>query len=389
MDNASVKLTRKGAAWNRTGHPWVYRDDIEKCDLSELSGGIVSVEDYRGKFLGKAFFNAKSKIALRIITGEDVPVDAAFWRNRISESIAARSGITDADAYRLAHSEADGLPSLIVDNYAGHLSVQTLCLGMDRIKRQISETLAGLLKPKSIIERNDSATRKLEGMEESKGTLYGEPPAGGIEVREGKIKYTVDIMNGQKTGAYLDQRENHIAAERYSRGSVLDCFSYQGLFSLHAALGADDVTAVDSSGQALGKLKENAALNGIGNISVREGKVPEALRAYQAEGRQFDLIILDPPAYAKSKKDLQAAARGYIDINFRAMKLLKKGGHLMTCSCSYNLSEGQFMDIIDESLWESRRRAKLVEKRIQPRDHPILLNFPESNYLKCFVLEML
>ncbi|MDD5423848.1 MAG: class I SAM-dependent rRNA methyltransferase [Candidatus Omnitrophica bacterium] len=388
MDNTSVKLTKKGTAWNRTGHPWVYKDDIEKCDPS-LSGSIVAVTDNRGDFLGKAFFNEKSKIALRLITEEDIAVDAAFWRGRISDSIEARKGIKDADAYRLAHSEADGLPSLIIDKYAQHLSVQTLCLGMDRIKNTITEVLVDLLKPRSIIARNDSATRKLEGMGESKETLYGEPPAGAVEVREGKMKYLVDIMNGQKTGAYLDQRENHIAVEKYSRGSVLDCFSYQGLFSMHAAPGAADVTAVDSSGQALEKLKENAALNGLKNIGTEEGKVPEVLRAYQAEGRQFDLIILDPPAYARSKKDLQAAARGYIDINFRAMKLLKRGGHLMTCSCSYNLSEGQFLDIIDESLWESRRRAKLVEKRLQPSDHPFLLNFPESNYLKCFVLEML
>ncbi|MFA6356712.1 MAG: class I SAM-dependent rRNA methyltransferase [Candidatus Omnitrophota bacterium] len=388
MDNTSIKLTKKGTAWNRTGHPWVYKDDIEKYDPSGLSGNIVAVTDNRGDFLGKAFFNEKSKIALRLITGEDIAVDAAFWRKRISESIEARSGIKDADAYRLAHSEADGLPSLIIDKYAQHLSVQTLCLGMDKIKNVITEVLVDLLKPKSIIARNDSATRKLEGLDESKEVLYGKPPET-IEVREGKIKYAVDIMNGQKTGAYLDQRENHIAVEKYSRGSVLDCFSYQGLFSMHAALSAGDVTAVDSSGQALEKLKENAALNGLKNIVTKEGKVPEILRAYQAEGRQFDLIILDPPAYARSKKDLQAAARGYIDINFRAMKLLKRGGHLMTCSCSYNLSEGQFLDIVDESLWESRRRAKLVEKRLQPSDHPFLLNFPESNYLKCFVLEML
>ncbi|OGX42846.1 MAG: hypothetical protein A3F87_03065 [Omnitrophica WOR_2 bacterium RIFCSPLOWO2_12_FULL_51_24] len=196
-------------------------------------------------------------------------------------------------------------------------------------------------------------------------------------------------MNGQKTGSYLDQRENHIAAEIYAKGNTLDCFSYQGLFSLHMALSADEVTAADSSGPALEGLRENAKLNGLTNIKTVEGKISDILKSCQKEERQFDLIVLDPPAFAKSKKDLQAAARGYIDINFRAMKLLKRGGYLMTCSCSYNLSEGQFLDIIYEALCESRRRACLIEKRIQPADHPILLNFPESNYLKCFVLEML
>ncbi len=388
MSEPEIRLTKKGTAWNRTGHPWVYRDDLEKYDPSS-SGGIVTVADNNGKFLGKAFFNEKSKISLRMITDENVRIDASFWRARISGCVESRkAAVSGSNAYRIAHAESDGLPSLIIDKYAGHLSIQTLSLGMDRIKPVIVEALVDLLKPDSITARNDSSTRKLEGLPEAKETLYGKTPEP-FAVKEGGVRYLVDIMNGQKTGAYLDQRENRIAAERYSSGSVLDCFCYQGLFSLHAALSAKDVTAVDSSGQALEKLKENAALNGMTNVKAVEGKVPEVLRDLQKEGRLFDFIILDPPAYAKSKRDLQAAARGYIDINFRAMKLLKKGGYLMTSSCSHNLSEGQFLEIMDESLWESRRKARLIEKRIQPADHPILLNFPESNYLKCFVLELL
>ena len=388
MQTPSIKITKKGAAWFRTGHPWIYKDDLERQDPS-LSGSVISVLDNSGNFLAKAFYNEKSKIAVRIITYEDVAVDAGFWRKRISERIEYRKKtVKDATAYRLAHSEADGLPSLIVDRYGDHLSIQTLSLGMDKIKATIVEALVELVKPVSITGRNDSSMRKFEGLDEKKEVLYGKPPEK-IEVKEGKIKYLVDIMNGQKTGTYLDQRENHIVAEKYAAGKVLDCFSYQGLFSLHAALTADEVTAVDSSGPALEALKENAALNGLANIKAAEGKVSETLKLYQKEGRQFDLIILDPPAFAKSKKDLQSAARGYIDINFRAMKLLKRGGHLLTCSCSYNLSEGQFLDIIYEALCESRRQALLVEKRIQPVDHPILVNFPESNYLKCFVLEII
>lgn len=349
----------------------------------------MSVLDNNGKFLAKAFYNGISKIALRLITYDEVAIDAAFWRRRLSECLEYRKyAVKDATAYRIAHAEADGLPALIVDKYANHLSIQTLSLGTDRIKDTIVEILVDLLKPVSIVARNDSAMRKFESLDEKKEVLYGKPPEA-IEVVEGKIKYLVDILNGQKTGAYLDQRENRIASERYAKGKTLDCFSYQGSFSLHIALSAEEVTSIDSSGQALEKLKENARLNGLTNIKTVEGKVPEILKSYQKEGKEFDFIVLDPPAFAKSKKDVQAAARGYIDINFRAMKLLKRGGHLMTCSCSYNLSEGQLMDIIDEALWESRRQARLIEKRIQPADHPILLNFPESNYLKCFVLEML
>jgi 23S rRNA (cytosine1962-C5)-methyltransferase len=387
MPNPSLKITRKGAAWFRTGHPWIYKDDLERGDPS-LSGSIVSVADNNGNFLAKAFYNEKSKIALRMIAYDDVPVDAGFWRGRLSGCIEYRKKtVKDSDACRIAHSEADGLPSLIVDKYGEHLSIQTLSLGMDNIKDVIVEALTDLLKPASVVARNDSAMRKFEGLDEKKEVLYGRPPEK-VEVREGNIKYLVDIMNGQKTGAYLDQRENHIASEKYSRGKALDCFSYQGLFSLHMALSADEVTSVDSSGPALEALKKNAELNGIAKIKTVEGKVSETLKSFQKEERQFDFIVLDPPAFAKSKKDIQAAARGYIDINFRAMKLLKRGGHLMTCSCSYNLSEGQFMDILAEALSESRRRARLAEKRIQPADHPILLNFPESNYLKCFVLEI-
>ena len=388
MQNPSLKITKKGAAWFRTGHPWIYRDDLERNDPS-LSGAIVSVQDGSGNFLAKAFYNEKSKIALRLIAYENIAIDAAFWRKRISERIGYRNRIVkDASAYRIAHSEADGLPSLIIDKYGDCLSIQTLSLGMDNIKDTIAEILVDLLKPKSVVARNDSAMRRFEGLEEKKEILYGKPPEK-IEVNEGKIKYLVDVINGQKTGAYLDQRENHIASERYSKGKVLDCFSYQGLFSLHMALAADEVTAVDSSGPALETLKENAKLNGLTNIKTFEGKTSETLKAFQKEERQFDFIVLDPPAFAKSKKDIQSAARGYMDINFRAMKLLKRGGHLMTCSCSYNLSEGQFLDIIVEALYESRRQARLIEKRLQPLDHPVLLNFPESNYLKCLVLEML
>jgi len=388
MNGPAVKISKKGGAWHRTGHPWIYKDDVIEPDDS-LSGKIVSVLDERGVFLGKAFFNDKSKISLRFITDEDADIDTAFWKKRLSERIEYRKkAVNDAQAYRISHAEADGLPSLIVDKYGEHLCVQTLSLGMDNLKNTIVNVLIELLEPKSIVARNDSAMRKFEGLPEQKEVLYGKPPEK-IEIREGKIKYLVDITNGQKTGCYLDQRDNHIASERYSGGKALDCFSYQGLFSLHMALTAQEVIAIDSSAKALEGLKENAALNDLTNIKTEEGKVSEILKSYQKQERRFDLIVLDPPAFAKSKKDLEAAARGYIDLNFRAMKLLVKGGHLMTCSCSYNLSEGQFLQVIYEALNESRRQARLVEKRLQPLDHPILLNFPESNYLKCLVLEML
>ena len=388
MNEPAVKISKKGAAWHRTGHPWIYKDDLEKAEPA-LSGNIVSVLDNKGAFLGKAFYNDRSKIALRLITEEDIKIDKAFWKKRISAAIEYRNGIIrDTDAYRLSHAEADGLSSLIIDRYGEHISIQTLSLGIDNIKGTVVEILTELLEPKSVVARNDSATRKLEGLPEEKETLYGKPPEK-IVVYEGKVKYMVDVLNGQKTGAYLDQRENRIASERYARGKALDCFAYQGLFSLHLAGSSDEVTAIDSSAQALEALLENAGLNSIKNIKIREGNVFDLLKSYQKEPKQFDLIVLDPPAFAKSKKDLQDAVRGYIDINFRAMRLLSKGGHLITCSCSYNLSEGQFLEILKEALKEAGRRARLVEKRLQPSDHPVLLNFPESNYLKCLVLEML
>lgn len=388
MNHPSIKISKKGLAWRRNGHPWVYKDDLEKI-YPEFSGSIVSVLDNNSKFLGKAFYNENSKIALRFITAEDTPIDETFWRNRIKNASDCRNRtITDADGYRISHAESDLLPSLIIDKYAEHLSIQTLSLGMDTIKGVIAEILIDLFKPKSIVARNDSAMRKLEGLPEEKETLYGNPPDL-IEVREGRIKYLVDIINGQKTGAYLDQRENHIASEKYAGGKALDCFAYQGLFSLHIAEKSEEVTAVDSSAPALRALEENAALNSINNITTLEGNVFDILKTYQREKKEFNLIILDPPAFAKSKKDLQQAARGYIDINFRAMKLISKGGHLITCSCSYNLPENIFFDIIKEALKEAGRSARLIEKRIQPLDHPILINFPESNYLKCFILEML
>ncbi len=388
MNEPAVRISKKGAAWHRTGHPWIYKDDLEKAEPA-LSGNIVSVFDNSGKFLGKAFYNERSKIALRFITGEDVKIDRAFWKKRLRAAIEYRNKIiSHTDAYRLSHAEADGLPSLIIDRYGEHICLQTLSLGMDNIKGTIVEIITELLGPKSIVARNDSAIRRLEGLLEEKEILYGKLPER-VTVCEGKIKYFVDILNGQKTGAYIDQRENRIASEKYARGKTLDCFAYQGLFSLHAAKSSEEVTAVDSSAQALEALDENARLNSLKNIGTQEGNVFDILKSFQKEARQFDLIVLDPPAFAKSKKDLQDAIRGYIDINFRAMKLLSRGGHLITCSCSYNLSEGQFFEIVKEALRESGKSARLVEKRIQPLDHPILLNFPESNYLKCLVLEML
>lgn len=390
MEDPAIVITAKGAARRRWGHPWIYRDDIETNQPS-LSGEIISVVDRNKKFIGKAFYNHASKIALRFITEEDVPIDETFWRARLNDAVEYRKRIIkDANAYRISHAEADNLPALVVDRYGEHLCVQTLCLGMDKLKDLITGILVDLLKPSSVTARNDSSARKLEGLAEEKRILYGSIPRDGkIEVREGEIKYLVDVLEGQKTGSYLDQRENHMACKRYAKGKTLDCFAYQGLFSLHAATAAESVLAVDSSMQALERLKQNAALNSITNISAIEGNVFDILKSFQKEGRIFETIILDPPAFAKSKKDIENAARAYIDINLRAMRLLAKGGYLITCSCSYNFAEELFFSVVREALKESRMKARLIEKLIQPLDHPILPHFPESNYLKCFILEML
>jgi 23S rRNA (cytosine1962-C5)-methyltransferase len=382
-----VRLTAKGLRWRRTGHPWVYRDDL--AGTPEIApGDLVAVADPGGRFLGQAFFSAGSRIALRFVTSGAEPVDGAFWEGRLIRALDYRRRVgATSDACRLIFGEADGFPGLVVDSYAGHLALQTLHPGMERRLPEIMELLVGRLSPASVTLRHDAEVRHQEGLPLLVKTVYGELPPR-LEVREGPVRLWVDVQNGQKTGLFLDQRENRIAAGTLSRGEVLDAFAYQGGFGMHLAPGARRVTLVESSEAALALARENARLNGFTNLDFIKENVFTFLKEAVAGGRRFDLISLDPPAFAKSRRERPGAAKGYREINRRALQLLNPGGVLVTSSCSYNLSEPEFLAIVREAAAASGRQARLVERRGAAKDHPALLSLPESLYLKCLILEV-
>jgi 23S rRNA (cytosine1962-C5)-methyltransferase len=383
-----VRLTAKGLRWQRTGHPWLYRDDLAAG--SDLPGGEpVAVLDQHGRFLGRAFYSAKSRIALRFVTYEDVPLDRSFWQARLQKALDYRGRVASGlDACRLIYGEADGFPGLIVDQYAGHLALQTLHPGMERILPEIIDLLKEHLSPKSVTLRHDADMRSLEGLPREVATVWGELPDL-VEVQEGGVRFLVDIKGGQKTGLFLDQRENHLAAAAYAKGEALDCFAYQGGFALHLARKAERVTLVESSQAALTFALENGRLNGLVSLEAVKENVFAYLKKAAGAGRRFDLIVLDPPAFAKSRGERPAAAKGYHEINRRAFQILNPGGVLITCSCSYNLSEPEFLEIVRRAAADAHRQARVIERRGAAKDHPALLSLPESLYLKCFILEAL
>jgi 23S rRNA (cytosine1962-C5)-methyltransferase len=383
-----VRLTAKGLRWRRTGHPWVYRNDLE--DLPEIpAGDLVAVTGPGGRFLGQAFYSAASRIALRMVTEGDVPVDRNFWEGRLKGALEYRRRVVaDTDACRLVYGEADGFPGLVVDSYAGHLAIQTLHPGIEQRLPEIMDLLGAHLSPLSVTLRHDAEVRLQEGLPLGVETVVGQLPPR-VEVREGLVRLWVDVRAGQKTGLFLDQRENRLAAARLARGEVLDAFAYQGAFAMHLAPGANRVTLVESSGAALAVAQDNASLNGYENLDLVKANVFTFLKEAVAEGRRFDCISLDPPAFAKSRRDRDAAYKGYKEINRRAFQLLNPGGILVTCSCSYNLSEPEFLAIVREAAADARRQARLVERRGAAKDHPALLSLPESLYLKCLILEVL
>jgi len=384
-----VRLTAKGLRWRRTGHPWVYRNDLQGQPHIP-PGELVAVADPGGRFLGQAFFSAASRIALRFVTTGDEPVDGAFWDSRLIRALDYRRRVvTETDACRLIYGEADGFPGLVVDSYAGHLALQTLHPGMERRLPEIMELLVAHLSPPSLTLRHDAEVRLREGLPLLVKTVYDELPDR-VEVREGLVRLWVDIRSGQKTGLFLDQRENRTAAGSLSRGEVLDAFAYQGGFAMHLAPGARRVTLVESSEAALALAQENARLNGFHHLDfvfVREN-VFTFLKEAVADGRRFDLISLDPPAFAKSRGERAGAVKGYREINRRAFQLLNPGGVLITSSCSYNLSEPEFLAVVREAAAAAGRQARLVERRGAAKDHPALLSLPENLYLKCLILEV-
>lgn len=349
----------------------------------------MRVNAARGRFLAKALYSDKSQIALRVLTQHDVPIDRGFWRNRLQQAIAFRQRLNiDASAYRLVHGEGDLLPSLVVDRYGDYLILQALSQGTDRLQSDFVEILTELLQPAGILARNDPRVRLLEGLEQLVDVVQGEVPDR-IAVREGHIEYDVDLRKGQKTGAFLDQRENRSAAAQYVRGRVLDCFSYAGGFALQLAAGASEVTALDISEDATAMVARNASRNRLTNVNVRTTNVFDELRALERVGEKFDAVILDPPAFAKSKDAIPKALSGYKEINLRALKLLTPGGFLITCSCSYHVNEASFAEIVFDAALDAHVEVSVVEKRMQSRDHPVVLGMPETYYLKCFILRKL
>jgi 23S rRNA (cytosine1962-C5)-methyltransferase len=381
---ASVVISARGEQRVRSGHPWIYRADV--VDVDAAAGDIVQVIGPRRRTIGHALFSDRSQIPIRMLTHGDTPADAALLRARLARAFAVRDGLRiDATAYRLVHGEADLLPSLIVDKYADHLVIQTLSQGMDRLLPEITQMLGELLSPAGILARNDPRVRVLEGLDQTVEVVAGSIPDA-VVVREGPIEYEVDLRKGQKTGLFLDQRENREAAARYARGRLLDGFSYHGGFALRLASQCTEVESLDSSADAVAHIEANARRNGVTNVRAREANVFDELRHFERTGTRFDTIVLDPPAFAKNKASIPNALAGYKEIDLRALRLLEPGGHLITCSCSYNVNEEMFAAMIHEASIDSHTPVTLVEKRMQGRDHPVLVGVPETHYLKCFIL---
>ncbi len=385
-----VKLSTRGVARLHARHPWVYRSDIVGAD-DIPPGSVVRVLDERGKFLGTALYSSSSQIAIRMISHGSVPDLPALVGERIRAAIAYRKDlVANTDAYRIVFSEADFLPGLIVDRYNDVLTVQVLTQAMDAtfVREAILQTLREELQPAGIVERVEARIRELEQLPPlASGLRWGEKSS--TEVTMNGVRFQHDGLEGQKTGAFLDQRENYAAAARYGHGEALDAFCYQGGFALHLAAKCSSVTGVDSSRPALEMAEKNAALNAKPNgreLEWIEANAFDLLRDYAAANRRYDTIVLDPPAFAKSKRDLEKALGGYKELNLRAMKMLRPGGILVTCSCSFHVGAADFLRVVAAAAQDAHKSLRVVENRGAARDHPILLNVPETSYLQCLIL---
>jgi 23S rRNA (cytosine1962-C5)-methyltransferase len=413
--SSDAMVSAKGAARARSGHLWIYRSDVTRKPQAE-SGSVIRVVDHRGRFVARALYSKESEITLRIISKDDVEITRDFWLARLRAAARWRERVvSDTDAYRLVHAEGDLLPGLIIDRYGDCFALQTLTRGMEALKAMWTELLVEEFHPRLIVERNDAKVRQLEGLpminsllypavgqtgslpmqpqaadEENKDKLPVWPTAADdLFITENGIRFRIDLFEGQKTGAFLDQRENRAAAMRYARGRGLDCFSFHGSFALHMAKGCERVTAVDISEPAIEGARRNAELNDITNVEFVAANAFDLLRDYDDAGERFDTIVLDPPAFAKNRGAVEAALRGYKEINLRALRLLNPGGVLITCSCSYHVGEELFLGVLAEAARDAGRAVQIVEKRAQSRDHPILLTVPETYYLKCIVARVM
>lgn len=389
---ARVLLRRRGERRVLRGHPWIYQADVEATEDAPEKGSLVDVYGARGRFLGRGYINPDSQILVRLLTREPEPIDAGFFRRRLTAAMAYRHGqAISSTGIRMVHAEADALPGLLLDRYGDIVVLQVLTAGMEHLRGVLVPLIHELFRPRGIFVRNDVPTRLLEGLPPEKGFLENAfDPV--VTITEGDLRFMVNVATGQKTGFFLDQRENRLAVRPYaSHREVLDGFCYTGGFALHAAqAGARSVEGIDISEEAVGLATENAKLNGLADrCTFRTGNVFDELRVLQAAGRRFDLVILDPPAFAKSKDAVSGALRGYKEINLRAMKLLRAGGILVTSSCSYHISEATFLEILEDASADAGVRFRILRVGTQSGDHPALLGVKETKYLKSVFLERL
>jgi 23S rRNA (cytosine1962-C5)-methyltransferase len=384
----TVRVNRKAADRVLSGHPWIFTSDVIDNGAAG-PGAVVRVVDQRGRSLGTAHYSSTSQISLRLLSSQVESIDENFLFNRMQAALRFRERIvSDSNAYRLIHAEGDLLPGLIVDRYGDWLVAQLLDQGMDRQSGDVVNALTRLLAPKGIVGRNDVPVRQKENLPLTTGMLAGEAPER-VEIQMNGLRLYADLLGGQKTGVFLDQRENYLAARRYGRGRALDCFTATGGFALHLASVCDSVEAVDSSGPALKAGDANAAANDLENITWREANVLDYLPSLVSARRTFDLVVIDPPAFSKSRSAMEGAIRGYKEINLRALRLLERGGILVSCSCSHHMSEAELLQVIAEAALDCGKRLRILERRTQSQDHPILLTVPETHYLKCLFFEVL
>ena len=387
MSERTAIVSPKGVDRLRAGHLWIYRSDVLQCDADP--GAIVSVRDKKGQFHGKAFYSSSSLITLRLLASRDVTIDRGFWKGRLEQAWQLRQRVVkDTDVYRLVHAEGDGLPSIIMDRYSDVFSIQTLSQGSEQIKPILVDLLLELFQAKVVVERNDSKVRELEGLPQICSVLHGEDP-GEFVCRENGLQFHFQPLKGQKTGAFLDQRENRAWARDLARGKALDCFCYTGSFAIHLARNCEEVEAVDISEAAVEMGQRNVALNGLTNVRFETENVFDRLKLYDHLKKRFDTIVLDPPAFAKNRSHVEAALRGYREINLRALRMLNPGGLLVTASCSQLIDETQFLNLLVQAASDAKRKVQILQKRTQGQDHPFLLSMPETYYLKCLFLRVL
>ena len=382
---AIARVSRRAAGRWQRGHPWIYRSDVTAAP--DVAAGAVRVLDEQGRFLGRALWSPTSQISLRMLTSDDRAIDTGFWRERISAAVSYRETLHIAgSAYRLIHGEADGMPSLVVDKYGDYLVAQFLSAGLEAFRADIVNALRERVAARGLLARNDPAVRGHEQLPQTTELLYGEVPEQ-VEVREADVRYLAAPWKGQKTGAFLDQRENRVRAGQLAHGRTLDCFSYHGSFTMHLAAHAESVQAVDASYEALERAEVNAQLNGFENVELIEANAFEYLRHQESQRETYDLIVVDPPAFAKRRDAVKQALRGYKEINLRAMRLLAPGGYLCSFSCSFHVNAGMFREMLESAAADSGRQLRWIETRGQALDHPEIVQIPESSYLKGAILQ--